>query len=1221
MSAADAKRLKNLLSANILGLRIPKENKSNRNVILKQLVKNQQVVDSMNQAIQLIQEACPSTARWNKGDSGMDDLWYVITNYGKQPDNYKGAITSFLNVLFESPTFKENKLEAVESHIRGRLGIHKVAPPRTDMPTQGGQAYFTQPTPSEAKVHHDTQKGGSAYVPSNLNPEDGKGHMVPETNPDAFMLPEIAPETTSIQNASTDLSTAEPKKQNASKTTAPAPTSSGDTKHMKSKGMSATPGYRMPKGDTQKTDGSTPGTTQLEPENKKYQRAYGEGKAQVEVYDSIMNEVNQGESTPAGHQQLAPHTYETTGLGTGGLGTMGATPDVGTTPGPSLTTAPPKPTETPSGANSGSTIYGGRLKPQPITQHQGGMRKEQLPPGATIRDEAPAGSFEAFSSFMHWGDADFSQAKFNWNEVMEMGEWALGIVGALNGASIVSASPASLKKALAAALVPLGGARVLSSNKLIASLAGGEKPETLKKLVSFYRTLYNSYTGTPESASDSPGWAASASDWITQNRGAQGAFGRVINEYDSLRGEALRDAPANVNSGLQALNDILSDGSPAPVPATTPLATRSIGPPSTKRPLDTDADGIPGAFASSKRGRHGKVPEGELAPTGTRRRLLGVGDTGDAGDENESQDRLTSEGDDNPFPMDPDHGRKPLMIGARGGRPAAFDLKAAVARRKAPNTRDRFLIRGPIDKWGVGTGRDSYFRQIIYDLKTGGVTSRFRLDEKNGDVIDQYAHERLKNGYDLRNSMYADITYENDPTTIKPVVDEKHRQQGWGYAYVDETEASDDAILAQRRMADFYADDTYPVSRQAAVTIADLVIEAGLNRIRGGDPASVQAYMNAQYDTWDDLYKRKAGDERTSERLEPYYGGRIAKWAGAGGLGGGGGVPPVIPGGGGRGLVPPGAPPVVPPPAGRGAPVVGGGGSVPGGPPPMAGPIANAPVFDQDHGTWLRPVSALSGAPGRDDKLPMAPGRAGADGKFYDETGAELKRADYEEKYSSQRDLSGTRSAYVRNTGGPQSVGKENDSNGIDNYYVPQLRLSFREGDADIVTRINENPQAISADRKMWQEFRGYHYEANQEPDNPLHSGVILDEARRFYEPLDKDDILLGQAEAAIQESYDCQMTAFTYPEEFKVYGDPFVLDTRGGGPLEPLDEESTYAQFHDVYWGQEGILPKSSPWNQFTQADGSQLPDSAIHGNTVFSGNDLPLLSVENAFIFTTSS
>lgn len=1263
MSAADAKRLKNLLSANILGLRIPKGEKTNRNVILKQLVKNQQVVDSMNKAIELVQEACPSTSRWNKGDSGIDDLWYVLTNYNKQPDNFKGAVTSFLNVLFESPSFKESSLTTMESQIRSRLGILKAPPPRTAMPTQGGQAYFTQPTPSEAKTHHDTQKGGSAYVPSNLNVEDGKGHMVPETNPDAFMLPEIAPETTSIQNASTDLSTAEPKKQDTFKTTTAAPTSTADTRHMRKAPMSATPGYRMPPGDTRKTDGSAPGTTQLQPENKQFQRAYGDSKAQAEVAASIMNETTQGESTSAGHQQLAPHTYETTGMGTGRIGTMGATPDVGTTPGASMTTASsretPRPTETPSGASSGSTIYGGRLKPQPNTMHAGGMRKEQLPPGASIRDDTPAGSFAAFTSFMHLESPDWSGSGFNWNEVMEMGEWALGVVGALNGVPFGSAAPGALKKALTAALAPLGGTNVLSSNKLIAALAKGDKPDTLKKLINFFSTLYNSYSGTPESASDSPGWVAAASDWITKNRGAQGAFGRVINEYENLRREAMRDAPANVNSGIQALNDILNDD-PVPLAAptraprsTTARPERSIGPSTTYRPEASDnPEDLPvhgGSRASMARKSH--MGGDSLVPDGFRgRRLLGVGDS-------EEEDATPS-----PPGMPP----KPDPLGVvisprRVVGPPTYDLSSALKRRRDEADKKRYAMYGP-----KGGGRDSFFRQLVYsndDPAHPGVEPRFDINKKTGEVIDNLTHEHINNGKELREFMYAEISYENELRRLGaiPVFSDKARNQAFHVAYALDDAGTEDSIQAQRRMVDFYADDKKHPDAVLNAAIIPLIVKNGLDTIRAGDRKSVGEYMIREYKTWDDIIDVKGEAETPSRgRNEPDYMASVGGWDAARGVGpviprpagpppAGAGAVPIIPpfgagrgaAGGGRGVPPAGggrggAPPAIPVP-GALPPV---GGKVPAGPVPMAGPVpagprGPAPGDDPDDEQWLLPVTAYLGVPPQGATFAKA-GGPDFEGKYYDDKRNEIKRpvpghfydeghevpqVEYEEKYGSMRDISAGRSAYVSNTGGPQSSGRDTDNNGIENYYVPQLRLSFREGDADIVTRVNQNPVAISADRKMWQEFRGYHYEANQEPDNPLHAGVILDEARRFYEPLDKEDILMGQAEAAIQESYDCQMTAFTYPEEFKVYGDPFVLDTRGGGPLEPLDAESTYAQFHDVYWGQEGLIPNSSPWNQFTQSDGSQLADSALHGNTVFAGNDLPLLSIENAFIFTTAS
>lgn len=186
--------------------------------------------------------------------------------------------------------------------------------------------------------------------------------------------------------------------------------------------------------------------------------------------------------------------------------------------------------------------------------------------------------------------------------------------------------------------------------------------------------------------------------------------------------------------------------------------------------------------------------------------------------------------------------------------------------------------------------------------------------------------------------------------------------------------------------------------------------------------------------------------------------------------------------------------------------------------------------------------------------------------------------------------------------------------------YMPLLRLSFAEGNANIVMRINEDPKTKEIARLQWQSFNGYDKEANTENDNPLYIQNILDEHRRFYDPLDKDELLPSQAASALKESYDNDLsTCYFIPPEVQEDGQCLLLDTRGGGPLMPLSADDTDAAFHDVYLPTWAEIPEDSGWKQFTQVEGSQMPDTYLEDESRISGNDWPMLSMENGFIYST--
>lgn len=189
----------------------------------------------------------------------------------------------------------------------------------------------------------------------------------------------------------------------------------------------------------------------------------------------------------------------------------------------------------------------------------------------------------------------------------------------------------------------------------------------------------------------------------------------------------------------------------------------------------------------------------------------------------------------------------------------------------------------------------------------------------------------------------------------------------------------------------------------------------------------------------------------------------------------------------------------------------------------------------------------------------------------------------------------------------------------IDVKGLPLLRPSFAEGGADIITDINKDKTLELYNRLTWQAFNNYGWEANEEFDNPFHTMNYIDLARRFGGPLDKEELLTTMAIQAIEEEHASNKVAYNIPEEVKRDGEALLLDTRGGVPLNTLTRDETNEQFHDVYMPPWIEVPEDSGWKQFTQVEGTQLPDSMLRNSTRLSGNDWPKLAMENAFIYNT--
>lgn len=183
----------------------------------------------------------------------------------------------------------------------------------------------------------------------------------------------------------------------------------------------------------------------------------------------------------------------------------------------------------------------------------------------------------------------------------------------------------------------------------------------------------------------------------------------------------------------------------------------------------------------------------------------------------------------------------------------------------------------------------------------------------------------------------------------------------------------------------------------------------------------------------------------------------------------------------------------------------------------------------------------------------------------------------------------------------------------------PLLRPSFQEGGAEVIDSIHKDKNLQMINRLMWQNFKNYTWEPNQEQDNPLFAMQLVEEAHRFASPLD------GEAEleeknllAKMEIEKEDVGPPYRVSEELRHDADvdDFMIDVHPG-PDVPKSGKAVQSMFRNVYLPSWNEIPEPSPWNQFTATEGTQIPDSYLQNPSKITSYDWPRYSYKNRFIF----
>lgn len=183
-----------------------------------------------------------------------------------------------------------------------------------------------------------------------------------------------------------------------------------------------------------------------------------------------------------------------------------------------------------------------------------------------------------------------------------------------------------------------------------------------------------------------------------------------------------------------------------------------------------------------------------------------------------------------------------------------------------------------------------------------------------------------------------------------------------------------------------------------------------------------------------------------------------------------------------------------------------------------------------------------------------------------------------------------------------------------------------------MVSEVNQDKRLNLINELVWGSFKNYNWEVNNQPDNPLGLGNIVEEGVRFSGDLFGENWLKWQKPLATElcSDLDKSLKVKKVPMEIQSQaqnvwmavqpyeGQAASTDSRQQMYKSP---EETMDEFHDVYTPDWFSVSSSSPLEQFTEADGTQLPDSARLGLQPWSSYDWQKAGIINQWIFQTAS
>jgi len=1258
-NAAVKRQLRTLLSAKILGISKSSSDRYDRGSLIEQLANDEKVTSSLKDLFTVLNEACPAMQNTYTNDPAMGDVWYVARHFDEVDQEKKAGLQNFLTSLLSSRPFTQQGSSTRVNKQRLFQKYRMFSSPgsfKEKKPMQAGQGYQTEPVPSDTQSRHETQKAGSALIVSNLSRAQGKGMLESSANPDAFMMNDAFPKVTSIQDAMTDISNAQPTGDLKRKTIMKGHSAETDTRIIRRQPTRKTAGYRTPYSYLPPVPRYATST-----EDRRSRM-----EAMVEAADS-QNTTGRGNVTGAGQAMISNIAYQNTGQGTGGKSVMGGPPgtnwqydpDVGSgrvfsideekgrTDGVYVastgsTGAPASSEVDEKGFNPGAEYFAdivtkGKAAFEAFKKEGGGDSKGD--PDASLVETGTGTKNVDDAAQEAYGSAD--EWEKMWDEIPKLAKRP--------GGKLVAKFFANLFK------IPDKGI------KFLARLFKGSKVQDPWDVYEKYKEVTENGTKldiNPAELMTSQGLMSNTDS----NGGGKGKKMHLQQVNMSSHGGLTPAQRENFQSRIAELEQKKSraghitgsgDNNVDNQFGRTDDSTWGLLWNAAKSVFDVQGKKVNQAVGGLTAGEQAELERLQRAVAEDQEQSTSVS----TGTEDTAQDKIESlkqradtttsstnlvettsttsvKGDDDDVDAE-------MAAAGVGGSPPATPSKGGDSDASTPSSEERKKKKVKVDDPHIASPmkplagnkfkkfyglakteferirkeeqeldakiKDSkkYNEDSIKEFKVERARLKGELKEIRGQVKEMVkGHVNERKG--LENEIHVAETdwkgLSQDAKKAQKAYDEeiasalqRWRNKKSGSKY---KKGTPEYVKAEKKELKDIKNRTKTVKlKEKAETAATRASDAELRlRNLGNDFASLAREYSegVAYDKESEIgkYARDqfyaeygAGEEGDIDiDDEDETEAKTSTSASAG--------------------------------IGTGAPAF--SGFVPSGTSStsQAAPTKEVPL-DNGASPSTVPVSREAGGPGNANQptVDVEPPYKGAKDGIYTPNPATV----------NDPAKSGIPNGTTADPTKPNARGEGGEGGIQTNYrftesYIPYLRLFMPEGNANVVTEINENPQAKQMNRQVWYSFDNYDWEANEEEDNPLRLYNMVDEARRFHGQLDKEELMPQMASEAIQESYNrFPKEIFRFPSTCAQEANSIVLDVRGGGPQVPQTVDETETSFHDVYMKPWIEIPESSPWKRFTQVEGTQISDSQIrdpshlHTNTAYEERD------ENMFIYTT--
>lgn len=1176
MSASLKRRLTHVLGKDLLNIGLKSRTDVGRRLLITNLAKDPKVTSAFNEMLGLIAESCPISRNYYPKDMPIGDLKFLLNNWATVGTDKRGMITAFLEAMLSSEAFQSigGSREMTESRIRSEYGMVRRTAFTERKPSHAGESYIGQPTPSDTFIRHESQKTGSALITSNLDRSNGRGQIEPSVHPDALMMGQSLPIAVSIRDVMSDISSAEPTARMDLPTNIMAPTSDQDKAQIAAHPTQHTSGYiKRPQiiGIKRKAMVSEGGTDEDSravnnpmPETK---------KSRTESLTTAMTSVgesNSGNNSVEGYKGTNVTAMMSVGMGTGGFELPGSTPGVPSMPGKTTTSIP---------------IVSPIISPVDSKYSMRRYSRASLSP----KSADPSVSAGLISDFFSHLTPEVKETKEDEKsigiDIPDPESTLKSVISRFKGRSDIDFGSMWLQEFTAA-------------SESFDSLMFGDEPNDFQAYLiqhSKNRALMNAYNDMPKGShsGDLPFDPKYDADYLrdikevndTELKSLLTAFrgkipkGTAAKDRLHKRLIAWRVKYDKASAPLKRkVAEIASPVASSSSSSSSSASTRTSGritPPVASGRLTPPATGVVTRSRSGSTTVPTPVPGKKSVGLLHNASRMNESKSLDPSSFNESESSANTSAISKML-----NGETEANIG---------DLIKAAASWAAQQA----VVYGLDNIQSAFSSTSNYLATAMHAVR-GWVMGHESKDTSNG----------IK---DLTNALD-----NNDPSKPTTVTFSPHDLNGL---------ASSDIIDFLAKLKDSKISEQYKKELViSAVKLLDpnrshsratdiLAFENKAVKNLGGS-IPMRANLGAGYTngTWNAISHEglTTRDAKGGTRTSPVQGIPEAKT----------GVP---------------SRQELDQYAHTSSSIRG------------ANDVFDSRLRDlaieavsSTHTTQPSTAEASlveeknpPGAPSEDKKIDFGGGSAPSTptstslphliipDEDEDKSGIRAPDATTPEPPDVEPDEKAALDGKTEEVPEPKKTWNE-DTNIPDTQTAGFLRPSFATGGANIVWRQNENKVQQTINQLTWQTLDDYDWEANEETNNPLYMMNIVEESRRFFGELDKDSMLPMQAEQALEYTNDASSLPLTIPDEIKRDGDCLVLDTRGG-PLEPLNSDATYEEFHNVFLPCWYHVPEDSGFAQFTQIEGTAIPDTMLHNVNQYAGNDWPRFKMTNSFISNT--